>query len=106
MITAQTYFYDDRNRTDYIDGFGDSEKEYWIGLGVLHRLTADGSQELHVEMTDTFGEFARAEYNRFVVEGEATNFTLDVGGFRGSTVAADRCCRASWTDTPTRWPAA
>ena len=41
-----------------------------------------------MEMTDTFGEFARAEYDRFVVEGEATNFTLDVGGFRGSTVAA------------------
>ena len=39
-------------------------------------------------MTDTFGEFARAEYNRFVVEDETTNFTLDVGWFDGTGVAS------------------
>ena len=55
----------DRNWVDYKRGFGDLEKEFWIGNDKIHELTKSGNMKLRVELEAHDGRTAWAEYENF-----------------------------------------
>uniref|UniRef100_A0A8C6TWW4 Microfibril associated protein 4 n=1 Tax=Neogobius melanostomus TaxID=47308 RepID=A0A8C6TWW4_9GOBI len=70
-----------RGWDQYVAGFGDAGGEYWLGLMVIHRITAKRPQELLVEMEDFEGNKASANYSSFSVGDECDGYKLTVSGF-------------------------
>ena len=56
-----------RSWADYKSGFGDKEKEFWIGTEQLYQLTKSGDKKLRVELVDEL-KSAWAEYDNFKIE--------------------------------------
>ncbi|XP_072030964.1 uncharacterized protein [Amphiura filiformis] len=74
-----------RGWTDYDQGFGDADGEYWVGLSQIHQLTQSGSWALRIDMESFGNETAYAEYQPFQV-GEATsNYMLSIGRYVAGT---------------------
>ncbi|XP_065934069.1 fibrinogen-like protein A isoform X2 [Magallana gigas] len=73
-----------RNWTEYKNGFGFADNEYWIGNDMLHRLTLLKPQELRVDMERFNGEKAYAVYSSFSVGDEASKYQLQVTGYSGN----------------------
>ncbi|XP_065934070.1 microfibril-associated glycoprotein 4 [Magallana gigas] len=73
-----------RNWTEYKNGFGYADHEYWIGNDMLHRLTLLKPQELRVDMERFNGEKAYAVYSSFSVGDEASKYQLQVTGYSGN----------------------
>nr|ANH09329.1 fibrinogen-related protein 1 isoform 1 [Crassostrea gigas] len=73
-----------RNWTEYKNGFGFADHEYWIGNDMLHRLTSTNPQELRVDMERFNGEKAYAVYSKFSVGDEASKYQLRVTGYSGN----------------------
>ena len=55
-----------RGWDDYKRGFGNLNGEFWLGLDKIHRLTKQRSR-LRVDLEDTAGKTANAEYDFFGV---------------------------------------
>ncbi|XP_017110578.1 ryncolin-1-like [Drosophila elegans] len=69
---------------DYKEGFGLLENEFFMGLDILHAMTASEPQELLVLLEDYGGIQAYALYDNFRVGPECNNYTLEsVGSFSG-----------------------
>ncbi|XP_078353874.1 microfibril-associated glycoprotein 4-like [Oculina patagonica] len=73
-----------RDWADYKSGFGNLTGEFWLGLGKINNLTRSGKHKLRVELEDTEGNAAYAEYDVFVVANEETNYRLSVGNYSGN----------------------
>ncbi|XP_076810483.1 ficolin-1-like [Clavelina lepadiformis] len=73
-----------RNWTSYQQGFGSLNGEFWLGLDLLHQLTAGASYKLRVDLEDAENNTAYAEYKTFMVGQESSNYTLIVGGYSGT----------------------
>ena len=71
-----------RGWTDYKNRFGDHEGEFWLGLDKIHRLTKTRSM-LRVDLQDTSGETAHAEYDGFAVMSKSTKYQLSLGTYSG-----------------------
>ena len=71
-----------RGWTDYKNGFGDLNGEFWLGLDKIHRLTKT-KKRLRVDLMDTKGNTAYAEYNMFAVTSERTKYKLSLGTYSG-----------------------
>ncbi|CAL4064709.1 unnamed protein product [Meganyctiphanes norvegica] len=69
---------------DYKDGFGDVEKDHWLGLDKIYALTHQGPTELLIMLENFRRETAWAHYDHFVVHSEATRYTLEVSGYTGN----------------------
>ncbi|KAI8488224.1 cell surface pattern recognition receptor signaling pathway [Branchiostoma belcheri] len=69
---------------NYKAGFGDLGGEFWLGNDNLHRLTAQGGQELRVDLEDFEGNSTFAKYSNFSVEDEGHKYRLTVGGYSGT----------------------
>ncbi len=54
-----------RSWTDYKQGFGDKNKEFWLGNDRIHELTKAGDMKLRVELESWDGRTAWAEYDTF-----------------------------------------
>ncbi|NXY40552.1 TENA protein, partial [Ceuthmochares aereus] len=67
----------------YVDGFGDPQDEFWIGLENLHKITSQGQYELRVDLRDK-GETAYAVYDRFSVGDSKSRYRLRVDGYSGT----------------------
>lgn len=70
--------------TDYKVGFGDLEKDFWIGNNFLARFSAGNNLTLRIELEDFDGNIAWAEYENFAVSSEDQQFTLTIGGYSGN----------------------
>ncbi|XP_052717720.1 fibroleukin-like [Crassostrea angulata] len=81
-VNGSVDFY--RNWTDYKNGFGFADHEYWIGNDMLHSLTSTNPQELRVDMERFNGEKAYAVYSNFSVGDEASKYQLQVNGYSGN----------------------
>ncbi|XP_052715844.1 ryncolin-1-like [Crassostrea angulata] len=81
-VNGSVDFY--RNWTEYKNGFGYADHEYWIGNDMLHRLTLLKPQELRVDMERFNGEKAYAVYSSFSVGDEASKYQLQVTGYSGN----------------------
>ena len=79
-----TRFY--RGWEDYKRGFGAVSGEHWLGNENIHQLTNEGIYKLRVEFI-FWGKQAPyfADYSSFKVGSEASNYTLHIAGFSGTT---------------------
>ncbi|KAK7090762.1 ficolin-2-like [Littorina saxatilis] len=80
-IDASTDFF--RNWTDYRNGFGDMERNFWLGLDKLHSLTTSQKYELRVDLHMWNSTKGHAIYSGFYVEGVGHNFALQYDKFTG-----------------------
>ena len=69
--------------TDYQEGFGNLNGEFWLGLDKIHRLTSTAT-ELRVDLQDFEGNSAYAQYTNFSVGDSASKYTLSLSGFSGT----------------------
>ena len=74
-----------RGWMEYVDGFGDLDKEFWYGLKPIHCLTNLGKWELRVDFTFENGTKSYLHYNHFKIKSEAHNYELSISGFTGIT---------------------
>ena len=70
---------------DYNEGFGNLNREFWLGLSFIHRLTTQPgtTNTLRVDLTDYDEESCYAKYSDFSVRDIDENFKLLVGGYSG-----------------------
>ena len=71
-----------RGWDDYKRGFGNLNGEFWLGLDKIHRLTKERSR-LRVDLEDTTGKTAYAEYDFFSVASERSKYKLSLGTYSG-----------------------
>ena len=69
-----------RGWADYKNGFGNLNGEFWLGLDKIHRLT-NTKNRLRVDLEDTTGKTAYAEYDMFAVTSERTKYKLSLGTY-------------------------
>ncbi|XP_049548236.1 angiopoietin-1-like [Anopheles darlingi] len=75
-----------RNWNEFRDGFGDLNKEFWLGLEKVYRITKRCKHELFVELKDYNGTYKYARYDAFEVGSEGEQYILKaVGKWRGTT---------------------
>ncbi|XP_061883536.1 angiopoietin-related protein 3 [Entelurus aequoreus] len=77
----------DQNWEKYEKGFGDLEKDFWLGLKKIHSLTHQGRYILRTDLEDWKEDKHWAEYH-FSLDGPAQHYTLRVSHFSGDLVDA------------------
>ena len=83
MDGSQNFFL---NWDHYVNGFGDVNGEFWLGLSKLHRLTANTSHtnRLRVDLGGSDGNIAHAKYSYFRIGDSISKYTLTVYGYSGT----------------------
>ncbi|ESO01636.1 hypothetical protein HELRODRAFT_81692, partial [Helobdella robusta] len=66
-------------------GFGTYNKNFWLGLDKMHRLTTSADYRLKFEVLIS-GKWYSDEYDHFKVGPESEKYTLNVSGYGG-----DKC---------------
>uniref|UniRef100_A0A8C6K8L7 Angiopoietin-related protein 5-like n=1 Tax=Nothobranchius furzeri TaxID=105023 RepID=A0A8C6K8L7_NOTFU len=76
----------------YKNGFGDLNKDHWLGLNNVFVMTKNKSKKwtLRVDLWDHEGGTAFAEYNNFRLGHEKNAYKLNVGKYRGNAGDAIR----------------
>jgi len=72
-----------RGWNDYKLRFGNLNGEFWLGLDKIYRLTKSERYKLRVDLEDTAGKTAFAEYDMFAVTSESSNYQLGIGTYSG-----------------------
>ena len=74
-----------RNWADYVAGFGNLKREFWLGLDHIHCLTSAALRtELRVDLADFEGNYKYAQYSFFSVGNSGTNYRLNIAGYTGT----------------------
>ena len=73
-----------RNWSEYKNGFGRLDGEFWLGNDKIHRLT-NRHQELLIELEDFHNNTAHAQYDYFSVGSEEDWYELHLGAYSGNT---------------------
>ena len=83
-----------RNWADYVAGFGNLKREFWLGLNHIHCLSSEAPRtELRVDLADFFGNYKYAHYGFFNVNAPITNYTLDAADYKTTSSAGDTLIR-------------
>ena len=69
-----------RNWDQYVNGFGDLNGEFWLGLRHINEITAHSSSTLRVDLPSGY----YAKYSSFSVGDSASKYTLSVSGYSGN----------------------
>ena len=72
-----------RNWTEYEEGFGDLNKEFWYGLAAISCLTQRGQWEMRVDYQKNDKTWSYLHYNQFSVGSASEEYPLTVGRFTG-----------------------
>ena len=78
-----------RDWSDYEEGFGDLEGEFWYGLRNIHCLTNSASMELRMDLEDESGNKITWTYQEFRVEGPENKYRLHIGEGEGTPGTRD-----------------
>ncbi|KAH8258168.1 hypothetical protein KR038_007206, partial [Drosophila bunnanda] len=74
-----------RDWSDYKEGFGNLNGDFFIGLEKLHVLTQFQPLELYVHMEQQAGEAKFAKYEEFSIGNESENYHLKfLGSYTGT----------------------
>nr|XP_039261729.1 ficolin-1-A-like [Styela clava] len=73
-----------RGWNDYVNGFGEKDKEMWLGLETMHQLTKNGSYELRVDLENFNGDTAHATYRAFSIASASDKYRLTLGDYNGT----------------------
>ena len=73
-----------RGWTEYKNGFGSLNREFWFGLDKINYLTTIGNYKLRVDLEDWDGETRYAEYDSFSIKNETYQYTLILGSYSGT----------------------
>ena len=74
-----------RNWTDYVTGFGNLTREFWLGLDHIHCLTSAAPRTaLRVDLANFKGNYTYAKYSFFSVCNSGTNYRLNIAGYTGT----------------------
>ena len=76
--------FDTQGWRSYKQGFGDKTNNFWLGLDMIHKLTAKGVT-FRVDITYLHTEKRQfAKYNTFRVGNEVSGYRLQVAGYSGN----------------------
>ncbi|XP_028272322.1 fibrinogen-like protein 1 [Parambassis ranga] len=73
-----------RSWSEYKDGFGNMEAEFWLGNDNLHYITAQENYTLRIYLEDFDGNQRYAEYKNFKVADEKDYYHLTFGAYVGT----------------------
>ena len=73
-----------RGWKEYEDGFGSIDKEFWLGLSKISKLTLQDDYEIRFDLEDFKGNKAYATYSIFSVADASTNYKLHLSGYSGT----------------------
>jgi len=74
-----------RNWTEYAQGFGCLQQEFWLGNDLLSAITTSRRYVLRVDLGDWSGNYRYAEYDNFVVAGADNKYQLlSLGTYSGN----------------------
>ncbi|KAH8300029.1 hypothetical protein KR044_008743, partial [Drosophila immigrans] len=79
-----------KNWTAYREGFGSIERDFFLGLQKIHRLTTTQRYELYVHMIALNGSVYHARYDNFKLSDEHHEYVLSLGKFEGNIFDALR----------------
>jgi len=82
-INGSDFF--NRSWAEFKVGFNDRMGNYWLGNEMLHQLTTNGSYKLKFDLQARNGSWYYAEYSRFKVSNETSNYKIQVSGYSGDT---------------------
>ena len=88
-IASSQYVSFVRNWTDYVNGFGELNTEFWYGLRNMHCLTSREEVDLRINFKKTDGTEETYLYHTFRVGGAHTNYALTIGGFQTPAPGSD-----------------
>ncbi|XP_035776397.1 fibrinogen-like protein A [Anopheles albimanus] len=75
----------DRGWDEYRDGFGDLNKEFWLGLEKVHQITSGRRHELVVELKDFDGTYKYARFEAFEIGSESDQYDVKaIGKYSGT----------------------
>ena len=77
----------DRGWDDYVNGFGDVDGNYWMGLEEIHQLTTTHDVGLDIDIETFIGEPFTLKLQTFSIGNAACNYTLN---FSGESQSSDR----------------
>ena len=77
-----------RDWTNYKNGFGNLNDEFWLGLDKIYRLANSDTFKLRVDLEDWDEETRYAEYASFAISDEASKYKLSLGSYSGTTDCA------------------
>lgn len=69
---------------DYKHGFGDLNRDFWIGNEFLHLFSQKHNLILRIELQDFENNSVWAEYDTFKIDSEGNNYRLSVSGYTGN----------------------
>ncbi|XP_052075417.1 fibroleukin-like [Mytilus californianus] len=69
---------------NYKAGFGELNREYWIGNDNLHVISSSKDYLLRFDLEDFNGDTTYAKYSTFRIGNEAFNYILTIGGYSGT----------------------
>ncbi|XP_067676384.1 fibrinogen-like protein A [Haliotis asinina] len=74
----------DRTWFEYMDGFGNLTREFWLGNEKIHRLTKQNAYVLRIDLVNKSGSHFYAEYNSFHLGSMSEFYTLFIGNYSGT----------------------
>ncbi len=73
-----------RNWTEYVNGFGQLDGSFWLGLEAIHQLTENKTVTLRIDLKNLAGMVGHATYDDFKVLGLEKKYKLKIGAYQGN----------------------